>query len=488
MAKSQEGFVWSSKDGFRYGLPTAAVVASTPKSELSASYDVIVIGAGFAGLTVARDLGFKGKKVLLIEARDRIGGRCWTVDTGETAKLEMGGTWVHWIQPHVFSELQRCDLDEFVETVAFPENCESVKKASRQDPAVVHDPAEGQAMMEQLEGLMAKFFDIDGQGGRSVIPFPFNMASSTKHNPEYLELDKLSIADRVAQMPDCDEEQRAVLGAQAASFYGIAPEKGAFTEVLHTQALCNFDPAMTEIATMKYKIAEGTTAFALAILNDFKGDRIFSSPVQSISQPSDHAPVAVTLKNGEQFTSNSVVSTIPVNVLSSITFNPPLSPLKKEAFSDAVTPARIDKLLVCTPTKFANGFTVSCEGGDMPFASGFLDGTHGSHNLLTLLTHPDNKFDSAEDDIRLVETLHPSGVEVHSVYGHIWSDDPYAGGVMPVRKPGFLGKYHDEIRKPHGNVHFCGSDFADGWRGFISGAFEDAYRVTREVETSLSIK
>lgn len=123
------------------------MVASTPKSELSASYDVIVIGAGFAGLTAARDLGFKGKKVLLMEARDRIGGRCWTADTGETAKLEMGGTWVHWIQPHVFSELQRYALDEFVETVAFPENCESVEKASRQGLAVVHDPAEGQAMM-----------------------------------------------------------------------------------------------------------------------------------------------------------------------------------------------------------------------------------------------------------------------------------------------------------------------------------------------------
>lgn len=59
------------------------MVASTPKSELSASYDVIVIGAGFAGLTAARDLGFKGKKVLLMEARDRIGGRCWTADTGD---------------------------------------------------------------------------------------------------------------------------------------------------------------------------------------------------------------------------------------------------------------------------------------------------------------------------------------------------------------------------------------------------------------------
>ncbi|GAB1198053.1 hypothetical protein APSETT444_007360 [Aspergillus pseudonomiae] len=481
MQRSQEGFAWTAKDGFQYGLTTTAMVPSTPKSDLSSSYDVIVIGAGFAGLTAARDLAFKGKKVLIIEARDRIGGRCWTAHTGKDSKVEIGGTWVHWQQPHVFSELQRYGLDDFEETMAFPENCESTAKESRSQPAIVSDPAEGRVMMEQLEGLMLKFFDVDGQGGRSIIPFPFSTASSVKQNPDYLELDKLSVSDRVAQLEGCTQEQQSMLSTHAASFYGIAPEKASFTEVLHTHALCNFDPAMIETATMKYKLAKGTTAFALAILEDYKGDRIFNSPVTSITQGDGDFPVTVTLRNGEQYLSKTVISTVPINVISSIVFDPPLSALRTEALSIGVTPARTDKLLVCTSTELKNGFNVSCEGGDMPYASGFTDGSHGDHTLLTLLVHPDNSLDRSDENIRLVESLRPAGIQVETAYGHLWSDDPYAGGVMPVRGPGFLQKYNDEIRKPHGNVYFCGSDFADGWRGFISGAFEDAYRVTREI-------
>ncbi|RDW93689.1 flavin monoamine oxidase family protein [Aspergillus mulundensis] len=464
MAKSQEGFAWSAEDGFQYGLSTAAVMPSTPKDDLSPSYDAIVIGAGFAGLTAARDLESRGKRVLLVEARDRIGGRCWTAQTNKTSEVEIGGAWVHWQQPHVFSELQRYGLDDFKETVAFPENCECAEKPWRNEPVVVHSPVEGAAMMEQMEALMAKFFDVDGEGGRSVIPFPFNMASSIRHNPAYLHIDQLSLSDRVDQIEGLDEEQRAMLRAHVASFNGTAPEICSFGEALHTHALCNYDPAMSETATMRYKIAAGTTGFALVILNDFKGHRILNSPVQAIAQAEgeDH-PVTVTLKSGEQYRSKAVISTIP------------------EAFSQGSTPATTDKLLVYTSTEFKNGFNISCEGGDMPYASGFIDGMAGGESLLTLLVHPGQQFNTCVDNLRLIASLRPDGIQVNSVYAHLWSADPYAGGVMPVRKPGFLNKYHSEIRKPHGRVYFCGSDFADGWRGFISGAFEDAYRVTREI-------
>jgi phytoene dehydrogenase-like protein len=45
---------------------------------VSDAFDVVVIGAGFAGLRAARDLSDAGVRVALLEARDRIGGRAWT--------------------------------------------------------------------------------------------------------------------------------------------------------------------------------------------------------------------------------------------------------------------------------------------------------------------------------------------------------------------------------------------------------------------------
>ncbi len=68
--------------------------------------DVVVIGGGFAGLTAARELHHARLDVLLLEARERIGGRTMTTAiSGHT--VELGGSWVHWHQPHVWAELTR---------------------------------------------------------------------------------------------------------------------------------------------------------------------------------------------------------------------------------------------------------------------------------------------------------------------------------------------------------------------------------------------
>ncbi|RSL49928.1 hypothetical protein CEP54_012170 [Fusarium duplospermum] len=484
MSTSTEGFAWTPTRGYEFGLRTQAVVPSTPESDLSSEYDIIVIGAGYAGLAAARDLAFAGKKVLLVEARDRVGGRVFSAETDDGNILEIGGGWVHWLQPHVFSELTRYGLDDFVETKSMPEGCEVFSKQSREAIAMAQSPTEAEKFFGEMEALMSEVYNVDGGGGRTVLPFPFNTTNSMESNSEYGNIDDLSIKARVEQLTQLTDEQRHALMEHAASFFGIPPDRVSFTEVLRTFALCNFSSSMIEEATMKWKIAKGTTALALAILKDFKGNRIFASPVRSISQGEGAHPVTVTLESGKQLQSRFAISTIPWNVLPSIQFQPTLSPTLQDALANGTIAARTEKLLVATAAELPNGFNISCEGGDMPFASGFADGKHGKDTLLTLLTHPDIDLEKSDENLRLAETLHPNGLKVTSAWAHLWSKDRFAGGVMPIRQAGFLKKYYHEVRKPHGRVHFCGSDFADGWRGFMSGAFEDAYRVTKEVLNS----
>lgn len=59
--------------------------------------DVIVIGAGIAGLAAARHLTDRGRNVLILESRDRIGGRIWTSTTWAGAPLDLGASWIHGI-------------------------------------------------------------------------------------------------------------------------------------------------------------------------------------------------------------------------------------------------------------------------------------------------------------------------------------------------------------------------------------------------------
>lgn len=77
-SRTKDGFIWTSSQSGRHGLTTEAF--GTSITTLTEHYDVIVIGAGFAGLTAARDLtASRELSVLLVEARDRVGGRTCTV-------------------------------------------------------------------------------------------------------------------------------------------------------------------------------------------------------------------------------------------------------------------------------------------------------------------------------------------------------------------------------------------------------------------------
>ena len=107
--RTREGYQWTKQGGLHPGVSTTAVVKPSSNLERGTDttvFDVIVIGAGYAGLTAARDLTTSGAKVLLLEARDRIGGRTFT-SMVDRHMFEMGGTYIHWAQPNLWREIAR---------------------------------------------------------------------------------------------------------------------------------------------------------------------------------------------------------------------------------------------------------------------------------------------------------------------------------------------------------------------------------------------
>jgi lysyl oxidase-like protein 2/3/4 len=301
---SREGLLWTPQ-ATQEGLITDALHKSS--SAIGQSYDVIVVGAGFAGLIAARDLAQKYKlNVLLLEARDRIGGRTWTAKVlGE--EIEMGGTWVHWMQPHVYSELRRYGLHTNLKTSAgTAAPCRQLFKPAHGVPVEV--PLEETAQL--LDRIAQAFFSVDGRTSRDLMPFPHD---PLREPAPWKKYDHLTVKDRLDQLDQFSQRDKDLFESNIGTF-GSAPGKDTgFTDALRWYALGGHSIAgVFELAGV-YKIGNGgMTSFARAIMGDYTGDRLFDATVKEIHQGSSE--VRVVLDRGQKIKAKMVVSTIPLSV------------------------------------------------------------------------------------------------------------------------------------------------------------------------------
>lgn len=502
MSRSREGYLWTPKQATT-GLPTDAVHPSTPT--LLTHYDAIVIGAGFAGLIAARDLSKKHNlSVLLLEARDRIGGRTWTAKVlGE--EIEMGGTWVHWNQPHLYAELHRYGLHRNLKTSAGA--FAPVNQWFKSSSSGIVEKVSVEGYGATLERVASKFFTIDGLDSRALMPYPHD---SLREPAPWKRYDYLSVGERLG-MSDLDglSVWEKELFASNVSTFGSAPVKDiGFVEALRWFALGGHTMAgVFELAGV-YKLGSGgMTAFARAVLGEFTGHVCFGAVVERINHGREK--VEVVMKDGRRVGAGAVVSTIPLyvscpialslmlwiltnrdkrrNCLTDIQFNPPLSPLRQAAIAKGHINkgAKIHfKLRETLPGWF---FTAH-DGSDSSFVFAFSDhnGTRptgpsgtwcigfGYNGLLT------DKQDSKHILQRFKHDVNP-GATVDAYATHDWMNDPYAKGAWACWGPNTASEYLEELQKPHGRVVFASADWADGWRGFVDGAIEKGQAAVGEV-------
>ncbi|GLA36267.1 hypothetical protein AnigIFM63309_002185 [Aspergillus niger] len=479
MSRSSEGYLWTPKQATS-GLPTDAVHPSTPA--LRTHYDVIVIGAGFAGLITARDLSRKHNlNVLLLEARDRIGGRTWTAKVlGE--EIEMGGTWVHWNQPHLYAELHRYGLHRHLKTSAGSFTPEDQWFRSSNGPVEKISVEDYQATLERVA---EKFFAIDGLDSRALMPYPHD---SLREPAPWKRYDYLSVEERL-EMSDLDGLSRweKELFASNVSTFGSAPVKDiGFVEALRWFALGGHSMAgVFELAGV-YKLGSGgMTSFARAILREFTGHVSFGTVVEQINHGRDM--VEVVTKDGRRVGARAMVSTIPLNCLNDIQFHPPLTPLRQAA----ITKGHINKgakIHFKLRETLPGWFFTAHDGSDSSFVFAFSDhnGTQptgpsgtwcigfGYNDQLT------DKKDSKYILQRFKHDVNPD-VDIDAYATHDWMNDPYAKGAWACWGPNTASEYLKELQKPHGRVVFASADWADGWRGFVDGAIERGQAAVGEV-------
>jgi monoamine oxidase len=410
--------------------------------------DVVVIGAGFAGLVAARELREAGFAVVLVEARERIGGRTWQADFHGTP-LEMGGEWVHWLQPHILIETRRYGiaLEPSTDTETGTWVVDGEARPTTED---VH-----WATIAAVTATICR--DV-----RELIDQPY-----APLRRDVSEVDALTLQDRIDEA-GMDEERRLIGESFWAGLSSARCDEVGVLDAIHWCALAGYDPLMMIETGNGYTIAGGTGRLAAAIAADAKVDLRLRTPVARVRH--DEHGVEVESRDGDTLSGRAVVVAVPWNCLGGIEFDPPLSEGKRAAAAEGQASHGL-KTWVRARGLREPMFAMSPAGRPLMYAApaATVDGdtlytAFGCDAALLDPTDPDAVGDAIRE---LIPDL-----DVVEVTGHDWTRDEFSRGTWAAHRPGQITGSIPELQRPEGRVVLAGADMADGWSGFIDGAIE----------------
>ncbi len=430
------------------------------------SVDVVVIGAGFAGLTAARELGHAGFEVLTLEARDRVGGRTWT-EKRLGHELELGANWIHWVQPHVWAEMTRYGREMI--------------RSPRADEAYWRG-ADGSARQGTLDEFMALIDE-----GQQLLIDDVREAMPRGSEPTVgtiQELDSLSIQDRFDEL-GLDPEARAANESVWVGHVNAPLNQVGLSSALRWVAATGGHWQLMHEASSTYRVVDGMRAFTDEIAKDVPGEIRLGATVVSVTQ--EDAGVIVTTADGAQIRARRVVSTLPVNAIAGIEFTPTLPPVWDRQSTETVASQGTKVWMRATghvPRFFAYG--TQHDALSVLKAEFYLSDEQGDYTLLVGFGPEHARVDP--DDLAglqaAVDAVRP-GLEITGATAHDWMTDPLAQNTWMTHRPGQLTRDLAELQEPAGAVHFATTDNANLWGGFIDGAIESGLREARRVAAAL---
>jgi len=427
----------------------------------------IVVGGGLAGTTAARDLAHAGVRTVLVEARDRLGGRTST-QTIAGREVDTGGVYFHWFQSAIWREVTRYELP-VVESALLTAARYLVGDA---DGVAAISPEE---FDERQRRALSAFWGDPGYP--AALPRPF----APQTDPRLAKLDAMSIEDRFREL-GLDAEDERVLRA-AFSDYG-RPDDTSLGWLLQRMSNAIWSNEAYNALFAVYRLRDGMASLLEAMRHDGGFEVRLSSPVTAIER--DDRGATVTLRDGSQLTAPVVVVATPVNVWRSIEFTPALDGPHAAATREGVTIPDVSSMVlhvrgVSEPVVMLSSF------GDQPFEIMVTYTLLDDGQLLQAFS-VSGRVTCADGHDRIAEALREvlPEAELVDVVGHDWPTDPFALGGWGSLRPGQLTRFIDVLDRPVGPLYFAGADIAPQFSGLLTGAIESGARAARRARLGLT--